>query len=91
MSKNKYKVNDKVIIVKSKYGVPKFEVGHIGIIEVSSDNIASRDLLFGHDYIINMGRPRRPDEHDCFLWWVDEDMIELVVLPNEQLLFEFMK
>jgi len=80
----KFKVGDRVRIIRC-YGIERYELNQIGIIK----KILSSSCRGGH-YIINMGRPRRPNELENFCWWVYGDMLELARRKNEQLVFNFM-
>lgn len=85
MNNKKFKIGDKVRIIKCDNGVEPYELNKIGIIV--NPNI--KGGLMGDDYIMDMGRPRRVDEPET-CWWVKEHMIELATKRGRQLLFDFM-
>ena len=81
-----FKIGDRVKIINCCVIEP-YELNKVGTIVDTAVYDAGRLT-----YIVDMGRPRRPDndEDDETSWWLSAEHIELASKPNEQLLFNFM-
>ena len=84
MSNKKFKVGDRVRIINCS-SIEPYELNKIGVIVDINDN--NPDWI---TCVVDMGRPRRPNELDKTCWWLKDSKIELASKPNEQLLFDFM-
>ena len=86
MSDKKFKVGDRVKIINCS-SIESYELNKIGVVI----NVEKWDVY--RNYVVDMGRARRPDDPEdgetC--WWLQENMIELVTKPNQQLEFAFMQ
>ena len=79
-----FKIGNRVKIIDCS-SIEPYELNAIGVIK------AIRNLGSGsYIYIVDMGRPRRPEEPDRTCWNLSYKHIELINKPNTQLLFEFM-
>jgi len=79
MNNKKFKIGDRVRIIDCS-SIEPYELNKIGtIVDISS-----------YGYVIDMGRPRRPNEPDETRWYLHEKTVELVNKLNTQLLFNFM-
>lgn len=83
MSNEKLKVGDNVKIIDCS-SIEPYELNKVGIIV----EIRDYDDYKHNIYVVDMGRPRRPDDNET-CWYLYKKHIELVSKPNEQLLFEF--